>query len=123
MGRNDVLCRDCGASIVMGSTARSIPDEAGWCCERCLKTREETTIVSGLIAPGTRVMIGPDRDVPAEVISVQIHADLSVTYQVEWFCGQAQQTAWKARSLITLQTPSPLQIGFTFGSSMPGKAP
>lgn len=47
-------------------------------------------------APGSEIVLNvPGGDgVPAVIASVQIRADLSVSYEVAWWNGNSRNTAW-----------------------------
>lgn len=66
------------------------------------------------LEPGTQVMIGPSRDVAAEIVQFTFDGNMVSDYLVAWFDGKTRHTAWLAESLFDVVGERKYtQIGFT----------
>lgn len=73
---------------------------------------QQATAVT-VLRPGTPVLIGPNRDVEAEIVRSAVEIDMSVAYQVTWWNGSEPAYDWlKECQLRVALEIGAVQIGF-----------
>lgn len=65
------------------------------------------------LQPGQQVVIGPSRDMAAEIVSVTFDGNFAFKYEVAWFLNGKRETAWMTDAQFdTVGDRATRRIGF-----------